>query len=126
MDVYIFCKIINNEIPSYTIYEDNIVKVILDINPSTNGHSLIITKNHFTNLEDIDLNTLNHINKVSKNMYKLIKEKLKCDGLTLVQNNGYGQDIKHYHMHLTPRYENDNLKHMYNKNVISNVEEIYN
>ena len=72
----IFCKIVNNESPSYTIYEDEILKVFLDINPSSDGHLLIIPKKHFTNLSDIDLDTLNHINKVSKNMYKLLKEKL--------------------------------------------------
>ena len=72
----IFCKIVNNESPSYTIYEDEIVKVFLNINPSSDGHLLIIPKKHFTNLSDIDLDTLNHINKVSKNMYKLLKEKL--------------------------------------------------
>ena len=77
----IFCKIVNNESPSYTIYEDEIVKVFLNINPSSDGHLLIIPKKHFTNLSDIDLDTLNHINKVSKNMYKLLKEKLKIDGL---------------------------------------------
>jgi len=62
----IFCKIINNEIPSFTIYEDDIVKVFLDISPSSNGHSLIIPKKHYTNLVDIDMDTLTHINKVTK------------------------------------------------------------
>ena len=100
----IFCKIVNNESPSYTIYEDEIVKVFLNINPSSDGHLLIIPKKHFTNLSDIDLDTLNHINKVSKNMYKLLKEKLKIDGLTITQNNDYGQEIKHYHMHLIPNF----------------------
>ena len=109
----IFCKIVNNESPSYTIYEDEIVKVFLNINPSSDGHLLIIPKKHFTNLSDIDLDTLNHINKVSKNMYKLLKEKLKIDGLTITQNNDYGQEIKHYHMHLTPRYKNDNVEIIY-------------
>ena len=106
----IFCKIINNEIPSYTLYEDDIVKVFLDISPSSNGHSLIIPKKHYTNLVDIDIETLTHINKVAKEMYSLLKEKLNCDGLTISQNNDYGQEVKHYHMHLIPRYKKDGLK----------------
>ena len=121
----IFCKIINNEIPSYTLYEDEIVKVFLDINPSTNGHCLIIPKKHYTNLVDIDMETLTHINKVVKEMYELLKDKLNCDGLTISQNNDYGQEVKHYHMHLTPRYKKDGYSHNYNKNAVKPVDEIY-
>lgn len=121
----IFCKIINNEIPSYTLYEDDIVKVFLDIDPKTNGDTLIIPKKHFKNLTDIDLETLNHINKVTKEMYSLLKEKLHCEGLTLIQNNDYGQEIKHYHVHLTPRYQNDLLNHEYNKDLLNNIEDTF-
>ena len=121
----IFCKIINNEIPSYTLYEDDIVKVFLDVNPSTNGHSLIIPKKHYTNLVDIDIETLKHINKVAKEMYTLLKEKLNCDGLTISQNNDYGQEVKHYHMHLTPRYKKDGLNYIYDKKQLIPIEDVY-
>ena len=109
----IFCKIANNEAPSYTIYEDDIVKVFLNINPLSNGHILIRHKKHFYNLYHIDVKTHNNINMVSKKMYKLIKEKLNVDELTISQNNEYGQEIKHYHKHLTPRYKNDNVSVVY-------------
>ena len=105
----IFCKIVNGEIPSYVVYEDDIVKCILDINPISNGHTLIIPKKHYTDINDIDLETLNHINKVSKEIYIKLKEKLNINGLTLIQNNGFGQEVKHYHMHLIPRYINDGI-----------------
>lgn len=121
----IFCKIINNEIPSYTLYEDDIVKVFLDISPKTNGDTLIIPKKHFTNIVDIDLETLNHINKITKDMYKLLKEKLNCEGMTIIQNNDYGQEIKHFHVHLTPRYNKDLLNHEYNKELIKPLEEVF-
>ncbi len=121
----IFCKIINNEIPSYTVYEDEIVKVFLDISPKTNGDLLIIPKKHFTNVVDIPLDVLNHINKIVKEMYELLKEKLHCDGMTVIQNNDYGQEIKHYHVHLTPRYKNDLLSHEYNKNMLKPIEEVF-
>ena len=70
------------------------------------------------------LDTLNHINKVSRDMYKLLKEKLNIDGLTLSQNNEYGQEIKHYHLHLTPRYNNDSIEIIYPKEK-KNVEEVF-
>lgn len=106
----IFCKIMNGEIPSYTIYEDDIVKVFLDVNPVSNGHSLVVPKKHYTDINDIDLDTLTHIQKTVKDLYPKYKEKLNCDGLTLCQNNEYGQEVKHYHLHIIPRYENDDTK----------------
>lgn len=121
----IFCKIINGEIPSYTIYEDEIVKVFLDINPNTNGHMLIIPKKHFFNIVDIDSKTMSHIFEVQKKLYKLVKEKLNAEGATFAQNNDLGQDVKHYHMHLIPRYKNDGWKNSYNENNKNNVEEIF-
>lgn len=121
----IFCKIIDGEIPSYTIYEDDIIKVLLDINPDTNGHALIIPKKHYENLVDIEEEVLHHINNVSKKMYSLLKEKLNCDGLTIIQNNNYGQEIKHYHMHLVPRYKDDKYMLHYNREIIKDPKQIY-
>lgn len=106
----IFCKIIDGDIPSYTVYENNNVKVFLDINPISEGHLMVVPKKHFENLFDIDLETLHEVNKVAKDMITILKDKLSCQGITIVQNNAYGQDIKHYHMHLIPRYEDDQLK----------------
>lgn len=103
----IFCKIINSEISSYTIYEDDIVKVFLDVNPSHNGHTLIVPKKHYTDLFDIDNDTLNHILKISKQIAVLLKERLNYDGISLCQNNMYGQDVKHYHLHLIPKYKEE-------------------
>lgn len=100
----VFCKIIDGEIPSYTIYEDDIVKAFLDINPSSNGHMLIIPKKHILDLDDMDIDTLNHIMEIAKEMKKLLEERLNIDGLTLIQNNGCVQDVKHYHLHLKPQY----------------------
>ena len=113
----IFCKIINGEIPTYKIYEDDLVFCFLDINPDSNGHTLIIPKKHYKDLDDIDIDTLNHIMKVSKKIKKLLENKLNIDGLTLIQNNGEGQQVKHYHLHLKPFYKNikdiDDVKNIY-------------
>ena len=104
MDNCIFCKIANGDIPSKTIYEDEIVKVYLDINPNSPGHTLIIPKNHYTDLDDIDIEVLSHIMEVAKKIKKLIEEKLNPDGIKLVQNNGIIQEVKHYHLHIVPIY----------------------
>lgn len=103
----IFCKIINGEIPSYTIYEDEIVKCFLDINPDSFGHVLIIPKKHIKDIDDMDNKTNNHIFEVSKKVKKILEDKLNIDGLTLIQNNGIIQEVKHYHLHLKPSYESD-------------------
>ena len=100
----LFCKIINGEIPSYTIFEDDVVKVFLDINPVSNGHTLIIPKKHFKDLDDIDNETLIHIMDVARYVKKLLFNKLNCDGVQLVQNNGDCQEVKHYHLHVQPFY----------------------
>ncbi len=114
----IFCKIINGEIPSYKLYEDEKVLVFLDVNPDMNGHSLIVPKKHYLNLYDIDNEILMHIMETARKIGKMLEEKLNIDGLTLVQNNGNIQEVKHYHLHLKPQYKN--------KPKLLPVEEIYN
>ena len=102
----LFCKIINKEIPSYKIYEDDVVYAFLDINPDSVGHTLIIPKKHCLDLDDIDIDTLKHIMEIAKLLKKRIEEKLNCDGLTLIQNSGDIQEVKHFHLHLKPFYKN--------------------
>ena len=122
----IFCKIVKGEIPSYTVYEDDIIKVFLDIEPCTKGHLLIIPKKHFTNFFDIDKEIIDHsIDIIKEKLYPLVKEKLNCDGLTISQNNDYGQEVKHYHIHMIPRYVNDEDKHIYNKEMLLPIDEVY-
>lgn len=122
----LFCKIINNEIPSSTIYEDDLIKVFLDINPTTNGHMLIIPKKHHVNVMDIDEDIVSHALKVIREkLYPMLKKNLGCDGLTIVQNNEYGQEVKHYHIHLIPRYQDDLVSDSYNKEMLIPVEEVF-
>ena len=104
----IFCKIVKGDIPSKRIYEDELVIVILDVNPSSNGHSLIIPKKHFENLFDIEDELLDHIMKVARDVANLLEDKLGCEGITLIQNNKLEQDVKHFHLHLVPKYSNSN------------------
>ncbi|MFA6752908.1 MAG: HIT domain-containing protein, partial [Bacilli bacterium] len=98
----IFCKINNGEIPSQILYEDDVVKVIMDANPTSNGHILIIPVKHYNDFLNIDDNTLIHIHKIAKLMKKYLFESLNPDGLALINNYGINQLIKHYHLHLIP------------------------
>ncbi len=120
----LFCKIIDGTIPSQTIYEDEIVKVFLDINPTTNGDTLIVPKKHFKDFREVDNDTMMHINSIIKKLYSLYQEKLRCDGLTISHNTDYGQEIKHFHVHFIPRYENDEVKHSSNKEILMDLDEI--
>lgn len=112
----IFCKIANGEIPSKTLYEDEDFRVILDLAPATKGHSLILPKSHYKNLYELPEETAGKAMKLAKKMVTTITEKLGCDGYNLVQNNNEiaGQTVFHFHMHLIPRYENDNQKIAWN------------
>ena len=106
----IFCKIANGEIPSTILYEDEDFRVILDLGPATRGHALLLPKNHFANLFELDDETAQKAILVAKKMAGKMKDALGADGFNLVQNNGEaaGQTVFHFHMHLIPRYENDN------------------
>ena len=121
----LFCKIIEGRIPSKTIYEDELVKVFLDINPNTNGHCLIIPKKHIVTVKEVDSILTTQILEVEKKIYDLLKEKLNIKGLTIVQNNELGQEVKHYHVHLIPRYEDDNWNINFNQESLKDTDEIY-
>lgn len=120
----LFCKIIDGSIPSNKVYEDDTVLVFLDINPNTNGHMLIIPKEHIVTVDEVSSSLASHIVEVEKKMHKLLTEKLNCDGLTIVQNNDYGQEVKHYHVHLIPRYNNDCWKMAFRQDNLLDVKEV--
>ena len=105
----VFCKIISGEFSCYKLYEDDYVLSFLSIDPVSFGHTLVIPKKHILDYEEIDLDTLNHINKVGKELYDKINNKLKPDSIKLVQNNGEMQEVKHFHLHIIPFF-NDTKK----------------
>lgn len=122
----IFCKIIKNEIPCFKIYEDDQILIFLDVNPTTNGHMLAIPKKHVQDLFSLDEKIITHTVKIIKEkIYPLMKEKLHCEGLTICQNNEYGQEVKHYHLHLIPRYQDDKIKMNYNENMILPIDQTH-
>ncbi len=111
MENCIFCKIAKGEIPSYKIYEDKDIFAFLDIKPFSKGHCLVIPKQHFENIFDIDENILKKVAVVAKKMCEKIKNTLHADGIRLSQSNGKtaGQEIMHFHLHIIPRYEGDGI-----------------
>lgn len=107
----IFCKIANGEIPSATLYEDEDFRVILDLGPASKGHALILPKEHYKDLYEIDDEVAAKALVLAKKMITKMTKVLGCKGYNIVQNNGElaGQTVFHFHMHLIPRYENDNV-----------------
>ena len=103
----IFCKLAEGSIPSNTVYEDEDFRVILDASPATKGHALILPKEHFANLYELDEKTASKVFVLAKKMAEKMTKALKCDGFNVVQNNGElaGQTVFHFHMHLIPRYK---------------------
>lgn len=108
----IFCKIANGEIPSSTVYEDDLFRVILDLSPATKGHALILAKKHMADIFEMDEETASKAFVLASRIAKAMKTALKCDGLNIVQNNGEvaGQTVFHFHMHIIPRYNGDGQK----------------
>ena len=107
----IFCKIANGEIPSAPLYEDEDFRVILDLGPASKGHALILPKAHAANIYEISDDMAAKAMILAKKMATKMTEALKCDGFNIVQNNGEpaGQTVFHFHMHLIPRYEGDQV-----------------
>ncbi|MCK8606645.1 HIT family protein [Apilactobacillus ozensis] len=103
----IFCKIINGDIPSYTVYEDDIVKAFLDISQATPGHTLVIPKKHVKNIYEYDEklaeNVFSRIPKIARAIQRFNPE---IKGMNIVNNNGEVayQSVFHSHFHLIPRY----------------------
>lgn len=104
----IFCAIAAGEIPSFKIYEDDVVLAYLDINPFTEGHALVIPKEHSEGLLDTPDETLAAVLARVKKVAAHLKSALPCDGFNILQNNGEaaGQTVKHIHFHIVPRYGN--------------------
>ena len=100
----LFCKIINGEVPTYKLYEDDLVIVIMDAYPNVDGHTLIIPKKHYDTFMYLPNDLVNHINVIAKKYTKHIMERLDAKELTVLVNYGNSQKIKHYHLHLLPNF----------------------
>lgn len=103
----IFCKLANGEIPTNVIYQDDDFTVFLDADPATKGHALIVPKEHYANLYELDDDIAAKVMPLAKKLATHMTGVLGCDGFNVVQNNNEvaGQTVFHFHVHLIPRYE---------------------
>lgn len=103
----IFCKLANGIIPTHSVYEDEDFNVILDADPATKGHSLIIPKKHFEDALCADDDVLKKALPLAKKIGNIQKKVFAADGVNILQNNGTcaGQTVFHLHIHVIPRYK---------------------
>ena len=111
MDNCIFCKIIDGSIPSTVVYEDADFKAIMDISPAAKGHVLVLPKKHCADLLSIDPDVASKALLVASRIANAQKKAFNCDGINLLQNSGEAawQSVFHLHIHLIPRYKEDNI-----------------
>lgn len=111
MEDCLFCKIVKGEIDSAKIWEDEKVLAFLDVNPLTKGHCLIIPKEHYENIFDMNEDVLKKILGLAKDLSGKMRENLNATGVNLVNASGKDaeQSVFHFHLHVVPRYENDGL-----------------
>lgn len=99
------------EIPSHKIYEDENVVAFLDINPATPGHTLLVTRNHWIDIFDVPEDVVGEVFRIARKLLPAVKEVAGVTAINIVQNSGReaGQIIPHFHVHLVPRFEGDQV-----------------
>ena len=120
----IFCNIISGEIPSYKVYEDDNFYAVLDISQATYGHTLVVPKQHFENLFAMPDFLLEKMLILVRDLASKIKTATNCKGINILNNNGEaaGQSVHHFHIHIIPRYDNDNFSIKAIENKLNNEE----
>lgn len=120
----IFCNIISGEIPSYKVYEDDNFYAFLDISQATYGHTLVVSKQHFENLFAMPDFLLEKMLILVRDLASKIKTATNCKGINILNNNGEaaGQSVHHFHIHIIPRYDNDNFSIKAIENKLNNEE----
>ncbi len=108
MENCVFCRIIRKEISSRVVYEDKYTMAILDIAEDVDGHILILSKDHYTNILDCPLEILNHMMETVQKVSRHLVDDCGYDGVNLLNANGKaaGQSVGHFHIHLIPQKEN--------------------
>lgn len=122
----IFCRIVNGEIPSYKLYEDENIIAILDISQATKGHTLLIAKEHYKNLYDINEDVAANIFRQVPKIANAIKNAFHPIGLNVLINTEKPlQTVFHFHLHLIPRYVHDGVEIDFINNAGNTSKETY-
>lgn len=106
-----FCKIVNGEIPSLKVYEDEQTMVFMDIAKDVDGHMVAIPKKHVKNILDCDVDTLGHLLATVKKVSNHCVDNCGYEGVNLLNasDESAGQSVPHFHIHIIPRSSNDNV-----------------
>lgn len=123
-DDCVFCKIIDGEIPSHNVYEDENVVAFLDVNPVSKGHTLVVPKKHVDNI--LDAGGMDYVWDALVNVSNAVEEAFDPEGINIAQNNGEaaGQEVFHLHFHVTPIYTGDELEIDYNRSELEDGKDI--
>jgi histidine triad (HIT) family protein len=124
MDDCVFCKIIEGEIPSHKVYEDENTVAFLDANPTSKGHTLVVPKKHVETIHEAS--EMSYMWKSLVKVGNAVKDAFDPEGLNISQNNGEvaGQEVMHMHFHVTPRYTGDEIEVSYNRGELEDGEEL--
>jgi len=106
----VFCRIVQKELSSSNVYEDDKVLAFMDIRPVNEGHTLVIPKQHFEGILDIPEELNAYVNKIVKRVAVAVQKATHADGLSIIQQNGRAanQDVFHLHVHIIPKFEGQN------------------
>lgn len=105
-----FCNLANGKESSNIIYQTKLICCFLDINPISEGHTLIVPKKHYLDTEELDIETRFEVMNAVAVLSTALKKLYHPDGISVMQNGGYFNDVNHYHMHVFPRYKNDGFR----------------
>lgn len=117
------CNLANKKEQVYVVYEDDFVCCFLDHNPFNEGHVLILPKQHFYDVDELEENVAKSIMKASMIISKAVKKLFNPDGITVSQNGGVFNELQHYHMHVVPRYKNQSFAAFYSEYDADNIED---
>lgn len=114
------CDLANKMKAVNVVYEDDFICCILDHDPFNEGHVMILPKEHFEDVDELDEETANAIMQTSRLLSKAIKILYKPDGITICQNGGIFSELSHYHMHVVPRYKHQSFADFYLETPLNN------
>lgn len=107
MSTCLFCRVVANEIPSYTVYENESTRAFLDIMPCSPGHTMVILKNHGETLLDYEDEALKNLFSTVKIVTRALAKTFKTDVFTIGINHGEEAGVHHLHVHIIPRFPDD-------------------
>ena len=120
----VFCQIAKHEAPARIIYEDELVIAVLDIDPISDGHTIIIPKKNVPDIHSLDSDTGKRVMEVAKMLAGAIEKEFSFDGSMIMEVNGVFQDVPHFHLHVFGRNKSNDIKFSYPENTNSDQDNL--